>query len=356
MSFDGGNRAHDDGIREKPSMTFSASLTRLTAIAAPMLVLLPGGLLHASPRAANPAATLTGIAVSFKVDPRLIDPTRGGEQWISPPIYSGANAQDTVEARAQGIDANGRPTKIDPRWIPSNPEMVKVSPGQADQVRIVVKRAGESKLKIVSGKVSKELLVRASYRGPFIQIQIVQPRVVNAIKAPAAPLASALDRRAAEAQAAALKSRTSAENEKNLKEGVVTLPSGVEYKILKAGAGNKPNGDDTVECHYRVTLLDGSELANSHASGQPVTVRVAAAIASLKETLQLMQVGSKWQVFLPAHLSTPGLGRRHKQQGRAIPTRVLEVELIAINAPASVDTEAAASRSSGAPQVTMAPR
>jgi FKBP-type peptidyl-prolyl cis-trans isomerase len=88
-----------------------------------------------------------------------------------------------------------------------------------------------------------------------------------------------------------------AENTK--KEGVVTLPSGVQYKILKAGDGQKPIDSDIVEVNYRGTLLDGTEFDASLA-GKPTNLKLAQLIAGWKEAIKLMPVGSKWQLFIPA--------------------------------------------------------
>src|SRR2546426_2924563 len=126
---------------------------------------------------AVPASTITGIQLSFKLDPRLTDSTYGGERWVSAPTYVGANAQDTVEARAKVIDAKGQPTKTSPEWIPSDPEMVTVSPSQGYQVKIIVHRAGESKLKVAAQGFYNELVVKAKYVGKAIQVEITQPAV-----------------------------------------------------------------------------------------------------------------------------------------------------------------------------------
>ena len=148
------------------------SRIRLIALAASICPLLPG--LVQAHVASPDASSLKAITVSFKLDPRLSDPTRGGERWVSPPTYSGANAQDTVEARAQGIDAKGRPVRINPRWTPSDPEMVTVSPSEGDAVKIKVNRAGQSSLQVTAQGVSKELSIKAAYRGTFIQVEIAQ--------------------------------------------------------------------------------------------------------------------------------------------------------------------------------------
>jgi len=112
------------------------------------------------------------------------------------------------------------------------------------------------------------------------------------------------------------------------KEGVVTLESGLQYKILKAGDGKKPAADDTVVCHYRGTLIDGQEFDSSYKTNQPATFAVKRVIKGWNEALQLMPVGSKWQVFIPPNL---GYGERGTPQ-RIGPnaTLIFEVELISI--------------------------
>jgi len=87
------------------------------------------------------------------------------------------------------------------------------------------------------------------------------------------------------------------------KEGVVTLPSGLQYKILKEGTGPKPTAADTVVCNYRGTLLDGTEFDSSYKRGEPATFGVGAVIKGWTEALQLMPVGSKWQLFIPSDLA-----------------------------------------------------
>jgi len=91
------------------------------------------------------------------------------------------------------------------------------------------------------------------------------------------------------------------------KAGVVTLPSGLQYKILQAGTGPKPTATDTVSCNYRGTLIDGSEFDSSYKRGQPTTFPVSGVIKGWTEALQMMPVGSKWQLFVPASL---GYGER----------------------------------------------
>ena len=97
------------------------------------------------------------------------------------------------------------------------------------------------------------------------------------------------------------------------KEGVVTLPSSLQYKILKEGTGPKPTASDTVVCNYRGTLINGTEFDSSYKRGQPVTFPVSGVIKGWTEALQLMPVGSKWQLFIPSDLAygDSRRGRRH---------------------------------------------
>ena len=94
------------------------------------------------------------------------------------------------------------------------------------------------------------------------------------------------------------------------KRGVVSLPSGLQYKIVTAGKGEKPKASDTVIAHYRGTLIDGKEFDSSIGRGEPSTFPVGGVIKGWQEVLQLMPVGSKWQVFIPSELAygTRGAG------------------------------------------------
>ena len=112
------------------------------------------------------------------------------------------------------------------------------------------------------------------------------------------------------------------------KEGVVPLQSGLQYKVLKAGDGKKPSADDTVLCNYRGTFADGKVFTDSYRSKQPLTLPLGRVIKGLKEGLQLMPVGSKYQLFVPSHLA---YGSR--SMGPLIgpnATLVFEVELLEI--------------------------
>ena len=112
------------------------------------------------------------------------------------------------------------------------------------------------------------------------------------------------------------------------KEGVTTLPDGLQYKILKAGSGAKPSPTDTVTCNYRGTLLNGKEFDSSYKRGQPASFPLNGVIKGWTEALQLMPVGSKWQLFIPADMAYGD----HAPSAEIAPgdTLIFEVELISI--------------------------
>jgi|HubBroStandDraft_2_1064218.scaffolds.fasta_scaffold61571_2 FKBP-type peptidyl-prolyl cis-trans isomerase FklB len=113
------------------------------------------------------------------------------------------------------------------------------------------------------------------------------------------------------------------------KQGVVTLPSGLQYKILTAGTGPKPTASDSVVCNYKGTLINGTEFDSSYKRGQPATFGVGQVIKGWTEALQLMPVGSKWQLVIPSSLA---YGERGEPRGGIEPnsTLVFEVELMSI--------------------------
>jgi FKBP-type peptidyl-prolyl cis-trans isomerase FklB len=112
------------------------------------------------------------------------------------------------------------------------------------------------------------------------------------------------------------------------KDGVVTLPSGLQYKILTQGTGPKPTASDSVVCNYRGTLLNGTEFDSSYKRGEPATFPVSGVIKGWTEALQLMPVGSKWQLFIPSDLA---YGERSPAPEIAPDsTLVFEVELLSI--------------------------
>jgi FKBP-type peptidyl-prolyl cis-trans isomerase len=117
--------------------------------------------------------------------------------------------------------------------------------------------------------------------------------------------------------------------ENKTKEGVFTLPSGLQYKVIKAGTGKTPTATDTVTTHYRGTLIDGTEFDSSYKRGKPASFPVNRVIAGWTEALQLMQVGAKWQLFIPSELA---YGSHGAPGGRIGPnaTLIFDIELLGI--------------------------
>ena len=117
-----------------------------------------------------------------------------------------------------------------------------------------------------------------------------------------------------------------AENKK--RPGVVELPGGLQYEIIKQGTGEKPKATDTIKAHYAGSLINGQEFDNSYKRGQPLVIPVTGVIQGWVQALQLMPVGSKWKLYIPSNL---GYGDRGA--GGAIPggaTLIFEIELIEI--------------------------
>ncbi|MCX5910402.1 MAG: FKBP-type peptidyl-prolyl cis-trans isomerase, partial [Deltaproteobacteria bacterium] len=112
------------------------------------------------------------------------------------------------------------------------------------------------------------------------------------------------------------------------KEGVKTLPSGLQYKVVKAGNGKKPKATDTVVTHYKGTLLDGTEFDSSFKRNQPATFKVNGVIRGWTEALQLMEEGAKWILYVPAALAYGDRGAGQQIGPNA--TLIFEVELISI--------------------------
>ena len=112
------------------------------------------------------------------------------------------------------------------------------------------------------------------------------------------------------------------------KKGVITLASGLQYKVIKSGKGKSPGPDDTVETNYRGTLINGTEFDSSYKRNKPVSFKVTAVIKGWTEALQKMKVGDKWELYIPSDLA---YGNR--QVGQVIgagSTLIFEIELVGI--------------------------
>ena len=170
-------------------------------------------------------------------------------------------------------------------------------------------------------------------------------------------------RKKLEAEAAAAAAANKAAGDQFLaanktKEGVVTLPSGLQYKILKAGTGPKPTAADQVECNYKGTLVDGTEFDSSYKRGQPATFPVGQVIKGWTEALQLMPVGSKWELFVPSNLAygERGAGQRGADVIGPNSTLIFEVELLSIKEKLQAKPQTDAKPGDPAPQGDVKPQ
>ena len=111
------------------------------------------------------------------------------------------------------------------------------------------------------------------------------------------------------------------------KEGVKVLPSGLQYKVINEGTGNTPTTKDKVKTHYRGTLIDGTEFDSSYKRNQPAEFPVTGVIKGWTEALQLMKVGGKWELYIPANLA---YGQRGRPSIPANSTLIFEIELLEI--------------------------
>jgi FKBP-type peptidyl-prolyl cis-trans isomerase len=142
------------------------------------------------------------------------------------------------------------------------------------------------------------------------------------------------------------------------KDGVVTLPSGLQYKILTEGSGPKPTATDTIICNYKGTLINGTEFDSSAKHGGPATIPVGQVIKGWTEALQLMPVGSKWQLVVPSDLAYGA--RTAGQDIGPNSTLIFEVELLSIQPKAATPVTQAPTGGAGAtatqPAQTVAPK
>jgi FKBP-type peptidyl-prolyl cis-trans isomerase FklB len=118
------------------------------------------------------------------------------------------------------------------------------------------------------------------------------------------------------------------------KDSVITLPSGLQYVVIREGAGNKPTASDKVRVHYVGTLIDGTVFDSSYQRNEPAEFSVGQVIPGWVEALQLMPVGSKWRIFIPENLAYGG----QSPQGSLIKpysTLIFEVDLLEIVPPDS---------------------
>ncbi len=112
------------------------------------------------------------------------------------------------------------------------------------------------------------------------------------------------------------------------KEGVITMPSGLQYKVLTPGKGKSPKATDTVTVHYKGTTIDGTEFDSSYKRGKPASFPLNQVIAGWTEAVQLMKEGAKWELYIPSNLAYGERGAGASIGGNA--TLIFEVELLSI--------------------------
>ena len=196
---------------------------------------------------------------------------------------------------------------------------------QKDKVSYIIGMDIGNNLKKQSIDVDPNILVKGvkdAFSGakPLLTEQEIQETMVAFQKEMAAKQEQVAKRNKAEGEAFL------AENKK--KEGVKTLPSGLQYKVIKAGTGKKPKSNDTVTVHYRGTLINGTEFDSSYKRGQPVSFPVSGVIPGWTEALQLMEEGAKWQLFIPSNIAYGERGAGGVIGPNA--TLIFEVELVSI--------------------------
>lgn len=115
------------------------------------------------------------------------------------------------------------------------------------------------------------------------------------------------------------------------KEGVIVLPSGLQYKVIKAGTGKKPTLADKVTVNYRGTRINGKEFSSSYRSGNPETIALTKVIPGLQEALPMMKEGAKWELYIPSNLA---FGERGPLEGNTV---IYEVELVTVEPNTDMD-------------------
>jgi len=120
------------------------------------------------------------------------------------------------------------------------------------------------------------------------------------------------------------------------REGVISLPSGLQYRVIEAGSGRQPGPTDTVTVNYRGTLVDGTEFDSSYSRKQPATLRVDRVIEGWREALRLMRKGAKWELFIPPRLA---YGQRGAGKIPPYSTLIFEVVLLDIAGPDAADRD-----------------
>jgi FKBP-type peptidyl-prolyl cis-trans isomerase FklB len=183
----------------------------------------------------------------------------------------------------------------------------------------------------------------------FAQTELERKETETAIEPDKESLGMAIEEKLAQKEAEAVKARAERNKkegegflaENKTKEGVITLPSGLQYKILKTGDGAVPTETDTVEVRYRGTFINTTQFANSINPPRSSFFPVNRVIRGWQEALKLMRVGSKWQLFIPPDLAYGERGFKAIEPNTVV---IFEIELIGIKSPDKLDEKTASDK------------
>jgi FKBP-type peptidyl-prolyl cis-trans isomerase FklB len=225
---------------------------------------------------------------------------------------------------------------------------------QKDKISYTLGVASGNNLKRQSIDVDPEIMARGlkdSLSGGKILLTDQEMQEVMAAfrqEMEARQLTALKEQGAKQLEAMAAKTRREGEAflaENGKREGVITLPSGLQYRVLREGKGRSPKPADSVVVHYRGTLLNGTEFDSSYRRSEPATIKVDSVIDGWREALPLMQEGARWQLFIPPGLAYGENGAKSIEPNS---TLIFEVELISVlreaAAPALINPRAKASK------------
>jgi FKBP-type peptidyl-prolyl cis-trans isomerase FklB len=268
-----------------------------------------------------------------------------GTTFIATAVLAGALAAQSAPAKGQAAPAKAPAAKATPAPSPSaSPAAAKPTPTpafaeQKDQVSYALGMNIAASLKQQPVELNPDVLAAGIKDGLAGKTKMTEDEARAVLMKVSAEIQAKQQEKAKQEQAEREKAGEVNKKEgeaflaaNKSKEGVVTLPSGLQYKIVTTGKGPKPTAADTVVCNYKGTLIDGKEFDSSYSRGEPASFRVGGVIKGWTEALQLMPVGSKWDLYIPADLA---YGARGTPGGPIGPnaTLLFEVELLSIKTP-----------------------
>lgn len=269
----------------------------------------------------------------------------GADQTGKKPAKPGASADDEAKAKPSGAKSDDAEEPADaddkPAKKPAKPGgAIKLSPGGAKK-RPDEKEVVKNLSQMLGVSLGKQI---ASFEdlGIKIDLDVVIEAIKEGMTAKESVMADEELHAAQAAIAELLQEKVAAKNKregeeflaKNKKEeGVKTLPSGLQYKVIRSGKGESPKKTDIVRAHYQGSYLNGQVFESSYRQGQPVSFPVNKVIKGWMEALQLMKVGDKWQLFVPAELAYEEHGQQDPRGNMIVPpnaTLIFDIELLGV--------------------------